>query len=65
MPRDTERHILAHSFRAAASTNGLFLTVACKSDTCSLTARSSSGLIESGTLSFMPITEREASASVT
>src|SRR5215510_3572955 len=65
VPREIERHILAHSRLAAISRKGSSRTRACSAATCSLTLRSTSGLISFETLSLAPRTESDASPSAT
>ena len=64
-PSGIERHILVHSRRAAVSRNGSLRIRDCSAVTCSLTVRSSNGFTASAKLSFMPMSDSEASAIVT
>jgi hypothetical protein len=64
-PSGIERHIFAHSRRAASSITGSSRIRACSAAICSLTLRSISGFTSFEMLSFMPRMLVDASASAT
>ncbi len=64
-PSEIDRHIFAHSRRAASSTNGSLRMRACSVPICSLTARSRNGLTSFETLSLSPRIVMLASATET